>query len=495
MKKIFLITAAALLTFTGCKDFLDIPIEGSLPSAGMDYERAENIFLPVSAAYASLRNNNAHSFPYTALEIASDNADKGSDPADNPEMLQIDQFGYGPSNGIINNLWVGYFDIVSAANYAIGEMDKFAEQLQNQENKDYALQCQGEARFIRAYAYFNLTRMFGALPKVDRSMTSEELASLVPVSQADIYKFIQKDLADAIGVLPEFYDKSYAGRVTVYSAMALKAKTHLYSGEMDDVVSLCDGIIASGRYDLLGSFREVFSIDGENGRESLFEIQSSTLGLSTGTDVPWMEYAYVQGPRGNSPGNMQGWGFCTPSQNLIDFYTARGETIRPATTLLYRGTTTPEGDLISENCTNPVYNGKVYTPSIYNNWSYNGYGFDHNVRILRYADVLLMFAEALERGGTGASESGMTAIQAVNKVRGRAGLDDLDALTLSAVLDERRAELAMEEDRFFDLVRTGEADSTLSALGFTENKNELFPIPAAQRQLNPNLGQNPGYGG
>ena len=496
MKKIFIITTiTGFLSLAACNDFLDIPIEGSMPSTGLDYTKAENIFAPVSAAYASMRTYNTHSFPYISLEIISDNADKGSDVTDGAEMLQFDKFTLVATNGLVNYLWAGYFDIVSAANYAIEEMPKFVEAQQSQTNKDYALQCQGEAKFIRAYAYFNLVRMFGSLPKIDRSMTSEELASQQQITAAAMYEFIQQDLQDAIDVLPESYSAAYAGRITKYTAMALKAKTHLYRSEWNDAATLADGVIASGRYDLQ-DFRKLFSIAGENGAESLFEIQCSTLGLSTGDAAIIPDgYAYVQGPRGNSPTNMQGWGFCVPSNDLIAFYTGRGETVRPATTLLYRDTTTPEGDYISANCTNPVYNGKVYTPSAYNNWSYNGYGFDHNVRILRYADVLLIYAEALEKGGVSSASpaSGMTALQAVDKVRTRAGLGSVGAVTIRAIWDERRAELAMEEDRWMDLVRTGQAATVLGPLGFTAGKNELYPIPAAQRQLNPNLDQNPGY--
>ena len=237
--------------------------------------------------------------------------------------------------------------------------------------------------------------------------------------------------------------------------MAIKAKVHLYQQEWDSVASLTDRIIASGRYTLLQDFREVFSIDGENSRESLFEIQSSTLGKTTG-DPTYLEYAYVQGPRGNSPQGMQGWGFCTPSQSLIDFYSEREEIVRPATTLLYRGTRTPEGDSIRTICTNPVYNGKVYTPLVYNRWNFNGYGFDHNVRILRYPDVLLMYAEAEVSGSVIPVVSGLTADDAVNLVRIRAGLTELSGVTLQQIWDERRAELALEEDRFFDLIRTGQ---------------------------------------
>ncbi len=130
---------------------------------------------------------------------------------------------------------------------------------------------------------------------------------------------------------------------------------------------------------------------------------------------------------------------------------------------------------------------------IYNLWNFNGYGFDHNVRILRYSDVLLMYAEALIRGATVTTHSGLTADDAVNLVRHRAGLTDLTGATLQQIWDERRAELALEEDRFFDLVRTGQAPSALASKGFTAGKHEVFPIPAAQMALNSNLTQNNGY--
>ena len=475
-----------------CSEFLGIRPEGTTPAEGIDYSNSENIFKPVSAAYASMRSGNVHAFPYIcAFEITSDNADKGSSPEDNPTALALDKFTYDASNSLINDLWTGYYDVVSAANNAISQMPLFREAIQNAQTQVTINQCEGEARVIRAYAYFNLVRLFGSVPLVDTVMTADQLASLRQTSREDIYQFISSDLDYAISVLPVAYPSSYAGRITSYTARAIKAKAMMYTGNWNEVAKLTDEIITSGRYGLLTDFREVFSIDGENSKESLFEIQSSTLGGITGT-APYIEYAYVQGPRGNSPSNMQGWGFCTPSEDLIAFYQSRDEVVRPATTLLYRGTITPEGDEIKASCTNPVYNGKCYTPSIYNNWSNNGYGYDYNVRVLRYAEVLLMYAEALLNGAP-VGESGLTAEQAVNLVRHRAQLQLLSGVTLQNVWDERRAELAMEEDRFFDLIRTGQASEVLSSHGFTSGKNEVFPIPANQRQLNPNLVQNPGY--
>ena len=490
MKK-FLAIISSVLMLSACADFLGIEPEGTTPATGLDYSKVENIFKPVSAAYASMRTYGSHDMPYiAAFEITSDNADKGSTPEDGPDVLKMDNFTYDANHSMIDGLWVGYYDIVSAANNAIFQMEKFYEAQQSEENKAYVLQCSAESKFIRAYAYFNLVRLFGKVPIIDKVMTADELAEVKQATPEQTYAFIEEDLIEAMEMLPETYAKNFAGRATKYTVHALKAKVHLYQAEYDSVAVNAGKVIASGKYSLLSDFREVFSIDGENSRESLFEIQCSDLGQSTGIDVPYFEYAYHQGPRGNNPSNMQGWGFCVPSDDLINFFKDRGETIRPATTLLYSGTTTPEGDYISDKCDNPVYNGKVYTPSAYNDWSYNGYGFDHNVRILRYSDVLLMYAEAVARGAKEYAKSSLTGQSAFDWVRDRAGLAPV-GLSVDAVLDERRAELAMEEDRFFDLVRTGKAASVLK--GYKEGKNNVFPIPANQIQLNNNLVQNLNY--
>ncbi len=501
MKNKILVLCLSVLTLTGCSDYLDIRPEGTVPSLGMDYTKSENIFKPVSAAYASLRPSEVHAFNYICMfEIPSDDADKGSTPDDNPEARELDSFTFGPSNGLIAGLWNGYYNVVSAANNAIGQMPLFEANMMTEANKLYARQCQAEAKVIRAYAFFNLVRAFGNVPIMDTVMTSEQLASLHQSTPAQVYQFIENDLQEAIPVLPASYTKAYAGRITSYTAMALKAKAHMYHASIenaqanwDSVASLTDRIMASGRYSLLDDFRSVFSVDQENSKESLFEIQSSSLGASSGDNYPYVIYAYVQGPRNNEPSNMQGWGFKTPSSALIEFFTNRGETVRAATTFLYRGTKTPEGDSIKTKCPNPVYNGKVYTPSSYNKWNYNGYGFDHNVRILRYSEVLLMFAEAKLNGATTGNTSGQTALSAVNEVRRRAKLTELNSVAVQDVYDERRAELALEENRYFDLIRTGRAQSVLGGKGFVASKHNLFPIPSTQMQLNTNLRQNPGY--
>lgn len=489
MKKSIIIILAALAAIS-CSDLLDIRTEASMPSAGLDYSKPENVFLPVSAAYASMRLSEGWAQNYVGvMEIVSDDADKGSTEADGPTVAQLDKFTYGPDNNNVEAMWNYFYNISSAANYAIESMDKFAEAITSDAGQQTVVECRGEAKIIRAYAYFNLVRLFGTVPIIDRTMTADELATANAKKPEEVYAFIYKDLDDAIAVVPDSHT-DYKGRYNMYTAMALKAKVALYREDWNEAARLTDLIIASGRYSLMSRFKDAFNVENEGGAESLMEIESSDMGQSTG-GMPLCYYAFIQGPRGNKE-PFQGWGYKVPSQKLIDFFDSRDDDIRKKVTLLVRGETTPEGDEVIESCTNPYYNGKVYVPTRTNNRSFNAYGLDHNMRIIRYADVLLMFAEAMANGATIAPTSGYTADMALNEVRSRAGLAATTA-TLDNIYDERRAELALEENRFFDLVRWGKAAKVLGPLGFTAGKNEVFPVPSAQRQLNPFLPATPGY--
>ena len=485
-----LILLPFLLAVVSCSDFLDIRTEATMPSSGMDYSKTENIFLPVSAAYASMRLGESEALNYMAvLEIASDDADKGSGPDDGTAVLEFDNFTYGPENEHIGYVWGIFYRMVSAANYAVESMDKFAEAVSSEEALRQVDECRAEARLIRAFAYFNLVRLFGEVPLIDRTMSSEELASRPVSTVSRLYQFIYEDLDAAITTLPASY-VDMPGRYTCYTARALKAKAALYNRDWTEAASQADAIMASGNFSLMPKFRDAFSVEHENGPESLMEIQSSDMGQTSGA-MPICYYGFIQGPR-NNPEPLQGWGFKVPSEALIAFLDGRGDIIRKATTILARGSVTREGDAISELCANPYYNGKVYVPSRYNTRSFNAYALDHNMRLIRYAEVLLIYAEALVNGAAITPASGYTADMALNDVRARAGLAATTA-TLDHIYDERRAELALEENRFFDLVRWGKAAEVLGPLGFTAGKNELFPVPASQCQLNPNLPKTPGY--
>ena len=487
---LFLLPLLVLLA-PACADFLNIRTEATMPSAGMDYSKPENVFLPVSAAYASMRLQEGEAQNYVAvLEVASDDADKGSSPDDSPSVKEFDEFTYGPQNEHIGYIWSYFYNIVSAANYAVESMDKFQEAITSDEGLLQVKECRAEARLIRAYAYFNLVRLFGAVPLIDKTMDAGELAAMQVSTPEELYQFIYKDLDAGIELLPESYS-DLPGRYTKYTAMALKAKVALYNKDWNEAARQADAIMASGRFSLMPKFRDAFSVEHENGAESLMEIQSSDMGQTTGA-MPICYYAFIQGPRNNNNPKFQGWGFKVPSQKLVDFFDSRGDVIRKSVTIMERGTVTADKDTLSAGCANPYYNGKVYVPTRYCTRSFNAYGLDHNMRLIRYAEILLIYAEAMANDAAITPASGYTADSALNEVRARAGLPAITA-TLKNIYDERRAELALEENRFFDLVRWGKAAEVLGPLGFQEGKNEVFPIPSTQRQLNPNLPESTGY--
>lgn len=483
--------AAVLVISASCEDFLNIRLEGSLPSTGVDYTKAENIFQPVSAAYAQMRSDIW--FPYIAVgDISSDDSDKGSSSDDNAYAKELDDYTFNPGNYMFNSLWTGYYNIVSAANNAIFQEGLYCEAMKTEENKLYTRQCANEAKVIRAFAYTWLYRTFGEVPIVRYGMTSDELADNPAVSKEDLYAYILKDLNEAIDTLPVSYSKAWGTRYTKYTALALKAKAAMYMGDWTTAAAASNEIIKSGKFALVSDYRYLFSIDGEGCEESLMEIESSDLGQTTGA-APYVLYAYYQGPRSNTPSNMQGWGFNVPNDNLKSFLEGRGDSKRIDITFLQRGTTTPEGDYISDKCPNEYYNGKVYTPSEFNTYNTNAYGYDHNVRLIRYAEILLIYAEALANGAT-AGDCGLSADDALHLVQDRAGIAH-SAASIDNIIDERRAELALENNRIFDLIRLGKVNEVLGPQKPNVKTHFFgrFPIPSEQLSLNKGLNPSDGY--
>ena len=250
MKARIIAIALALVATVSCSDFLNIRQEATMPSSGMDYSKTDNIFLPVSAAYASMRLSEGWAQNYVGvMEIVSDDADKGSSEADGPTVAQLDNFTYGPDNNNVEAMWNYFYNISSAANYAIESMDPFEEAITSEQGVQQVKECRGEAKIIRAYAYFNLVRLFGSVPIIDRSMSSSELASMPVSSVEEVYNFIYKDLDDAIDIVPYAFT-DYKGRYNKYTAMALKAKVALYRKDWNEAARLTDLIIASGKFSL-----------------------------------------------------------------------------------------------------------------------------------------------------------------------------------------------------------------------------------------------------
>lgn len=337
-----------------------------------------------------------------------------------------------------------------------------------------------EARFLRANHYFNLVRTFGGVPIFD-GLPADRNYNIPRNTKEEVYDFILADLQFAKDNLPANYGATDIGRATLGAANGFIAKVNMYLGNWSQALAASNDVIGGG-YSLLPNFNSVFRIENENSVESIFEIQASF--IAGNCDVSNSQYSQVQGVRGQ-----YGWGFNVPTLALSNSFEA-GDLRRDAT-IIYRGETTPEGDFIALIGDNPMYNQKSYVPS--GQIGTCSEGSEQNIRVLRFAEILLINAEAANELGDTAQ-----ALLSVNKVRVRAGLPELSGLSQTqlrtAIWKERQSELAMENDRFLDLVRQGNAASVLGPLGFTAGRNELFPIPSESISLsNGVLEQNPGY--
>lgn len=308
--------------------------------------------------------------------------------------------------------------------------------------------------------------------------------------KADVYAAIEQDLTDAASVLPASYGVADIGRATKGAAMALHAKVAMYQQHWQDVFDLTNQVISSGVYSLFPNYEQMFRIANENCSESVFELQCKY--IPGNCDASNSQYSQVQGVRGSTGG---GWGFNVPTQDLANAYET-GDPRKDAT-IIFRGETTPEGDAIPPTGDNPMYNQKSYVP--FSTYVECSEGCEQNIRVIRYAEVLLMNAEAANELSNPAQ-----ALISLNTVRARARggnnavLPDItttDQATLrTAIWHERRVEMAMEFDRFFDLVRTGQAPAVLGPKGFVTGKNEVWPIPQNEIDLSAGtLVQNPGY--
>ncbi|HEY0669500.1 MAG TPA: RagB/SusD family nutrient uptake outer membrane protein, partial [Sphingobacteriaceae bacterium] len=447
------------------------------------------------SAYDQLRSYDVSVMPFVAaVSIRSDDADKGSTPADGPDALQMDNFTLTPTNGMTNALWLGHFSLINKANIVL-------DQIQNGPNQtapDAAkIQAEAEAKFMRGYAYFMLVRLFGRVPIIDKVFTDAAAQANVPQSApAAIYTLIESDLQFAATNLPLSWDAKFVGRLTKGAANGLLAKVYLTQQKWAQAMTAANLVITSNQYDLSTPYNKIFSEDGENSKESVFEIQATA--TATQPTTYGSQYASVQGVRGTGVWDL-GWGFNSPSTNLEAAY-ENGDP-RRVRTILYAGGTTIHGDAVPSGLPNPRYNHKVYSnPSIRASIG-NRFGWWMNVRLLRYADVVLMYAEAANE--TGNTTEALDKLELV-RARARAGNNAIlpkvtttnQALLRDAIRQERRVELAMEHDRFFDLVRWGIAAQVLQAVGknFVEPKHNLLPIPQAQIDLSKGvLTQNTGY--
>jgi starch-binding outer membrane protein, SusD/RagB family len=497
--------ATAVLVFASCKqNFLDREPQGEYTQDTYPYPGGSGPYdTYLFGAYSELRTFNVHSQAFiAATSIRSDDADKGSTPGDGgADAMGADNFPVSPTNGYANALWLGYFSLVNKCNIALDQIKNNQDIVSSPSAK---IQSEAEAKFLRGYAYFMLVRLYGRVPLLDSVFTNAASQSNVPQSlPAAIYAFIESDLQFAAANLPLNWDVKFVGRATKGAANGLLAKVYLTQKKWPLAMAAANLVMTSGQYDLSTPYDKIFREEGENSKESVFEVQATA--NATTKQANGVQYAQIMGVRGSGLWDL-GWGWNTPSTVLEAAYEANDP--RKARTILYTSTptnTTIYGETLPAGLPNPRYNNKVYSNPAMRSSVGDRFGFWMNIRILRYADVVLMFAEAAnEVGGAANIDLARAALNSV-RARARGGVAGIlpDVTTTDqaelrdAIRKERRIELAMEHERFFDLVRWGTAEAAFQAAGkpnFNVNRDVLMPIPQVQIDLSQGkLTQNPGY--
>jgi starch-binding outer membrane protein, SusD/RagB family len=465
MKILKYILSLTLLWMTSCSKLDESP--DAFISPENFYKTRTDALAAITATYNPLRLNGFVTRNFVILgEITTDNMFPLNNSA---PRVELDNYIHTSQNVILRETWDDFYLGITRANTAINRIPNISmdEGLKNR--------LVAEAKFLRGYYYFYLVRLFGDLPIITTEVSSlAELTYPSRDAKEKVYEQIIADLKDAEAVLPPAYTGGDRGRATSGAAKAFLASVYLTlkqyqlaSDKAAEVMSL-----PGAGYGLWDNYTEVFDIRNEFGKEAIFDAQ------------------FISGPGGQG-GNLiaffaqennsvagRGFGSFQPTQEIYDSYSP---TDKRREVFFVRGTDSKY-----------YVNKWIDTDATTENQS------DNNYPLMRYAEVVLTFAEAYNE--VNAPVNGNPAYVAVNSIRRRAGLPDLQDLTQAqlrnAILQERRLELAFEGHRWFDLVRTGRLVSTLSAKGTTNIKDHhvLFPIPGFHIGINPNLApQNPGY--
>jgi hypothetical protein len=407
-----------------------------------------------------------------------------------------------------NSLWQNYYTNIIAANSAMEQVALYQDAGAGQAlGRQYIAEC----KVLKSWWLFQVSRVWGALPVPPTSNPSDLFAA--PLSTKDeVMQMISGWMDEAIPDLPAIRPNERAdlpGGITKYTAYAVKALADLELKDYQKVADATGEIINSGRFELETDFYELFKIKGKLNNENLLEMQYSDLGQPSGDNYYYLYASF--GPQGWTPkveGAGDGWGFYEPSMKWIKFMLDRNEAIRLETSVLFtnRGidafkaeypstniptwvsNTTRSGDVINDYARAFFASGKHYLPSDQLTPGRTSYGTNKNFTCIRYAEVLLMYAEALTQGASG---SAGTADAAVNAVRARAGLTPLSGVTNDQVMEEKFAELAMEwGTRFFDMVRLGRTNElSYEGRNFDPANDVFLPYPQNQVDQLPILDQ------
>ena len=490
---------------SACEDNLNDPAENKSFTEGTDYTITEDMDLPLLGLYAGFNDKGWPNNPLMALR--GDDVNAGG-LGDQQDFAETDKFNYNKNYWMYNAVWEDEYADIFTSYSAIEQIQLYQEFASNKAVGDQYI---AEAKTIRAWLLFNLSRVWGGIFIPENSDPSNLLVANL-TSKADVMQFISDQMDEAIPLLPDMRPNERTdipGGVTKYTALAIKALANLELENYQAVADATSQIISSGGFSLEPDFYELFKIGGKLNNENLLEMQFSDFGLGAGDNKSYL-FAFF-GPQGWTPsvtGAGDGWGFWEPSMKYIKFMLDRNENVRLETSVLFtdRGiaeiekdpnyatlpgwisNTTRSGDQINDYARAMFASGKHYLPSNELTPGRTDYGTNKNFTCIRYAEILLMHAEALTQG---ASSSVMSADDAVNAVRARAGLAPLTGVSNQQVMDEKFAELAMEwGTRFYDMVRLKKYDE-LSYEGRTFNADLTFlPYPQNQVDLLPALQGN-----
>lgn len=470
------------LVLNSC-DFLDKEPENKVPESNVDFTNLANMYQPVSGTYAKLRTSAMHWVIWGLTEVRDDDVWSGR-MDDQAELVAIgERFQYNEAWWGFNEYWNQFYGLIKVANSALESLDSYAAYITAPSDlAKYHSYC-GEVRTIRAFAYYRLIQAFGPVTILRANNQIDMTRSTVNA----VYNYmLTEDLNYAMEHLPKLRpnEMEHKGAVSAYTAQTLAAKVYLNMGQYDKVEELTDAIIQSGKFTLYEDFYQLFKIPGKLCDESIFEQQNTDFGTGSGQMIDADQWFPFQGP--HNDGDISGWGFIGIYKEFRAWARDRGESIRATTSFLEADSTTPSGDYIrpqSNPTTTDCWNGKAYTPLSQLTDGRTKYGSNNNIRILRYADVLLMNSEAKVRLGKDGT-------QGYNLVRQRANMPTSVSVTLDEIIDERRMEFVAEwGERYNDLVRTGKATSILGPKGWTESR-AYYPVPLEQKNLNETL-KNP----
>jgi len=492
MKNYKFITKTALLAigtfslFTACNDadFLDkkplgMATEGDLTAGGFE-EKAFGL-------YGKIREQDGITnwVRYWFQSIRSDDAAKGSSTTDAATLGNIfNNFNYSATEGLAAANWNGHFALIYACNDLI-------EAVNTSGSTDIgSITNKAEAMAIRGFAYFELRRDYGEVPIVLNKIVNPSDAIKAKATLAEVDAQIVSDLTFAADNLPLSWP-AYPGRVTKGMANSLLAKLYLFKGDWTNALAKANLVITSGQYALVPSYASIFTQAGNNSTESIFEVQFLRVGTTNYSNNYWES----QGVRGSGIWDL-GWGFNVPTNDLIAAYEIGDP--RKDDTILTSGQNDGEGNILptSPPLDQMYWNKKAYTSKAERTSYAENKNHWENIKLIRYADVLLIAAEAAnELGTTATAEANLEMIRA--RARGTASVlpyvTGSQSVLRNAIKQERRVEFALEGERFYDLVRWGDAPTVLGGLGYT-SRNALYPIPqTAIDQSGGILVQNPNY--